>query len=85
MSRPGRTVAEVPPDQRGVTAGMLTLSRNLGLVTGTSVMGAVFAFASATTDVTEAERSEACPTARVTERCRRHCGANSPRRQELQS
>lgn len=30
-------------DQRGVVSGMLNLSRNLGLVTGASVMGAVFA------------------------------------------
>jgi MFS family permease len=32
-----------PRDQRGVTAGMLNLARNLGLVTGASFMGAVFA------------------------------------------
>jgi MFS family permease len=32
------------PDQRGVMSGMLNLSRNLGLVTGASVMGAVFAY-----------------------------------------
>ena len=30
---------------------MLTLSRNLGLVTGTSVLGAVFAVASTATDI----------------------------------
>ncbi|MFG2723053.1 MFS transporter [Streptomyces sp. NPDC048416] len=36
----------VAPDRRGVTSGMLQLSRNLGLITGTSVMGAVFAAAS---------------------------------------
>ncbi len=34
---------DVPPDQRGVVSGMLNLSRNLGLVTGASFMGAVFA------------------------------------------
>lgn len=33
----------VAPDQRGVVAGLLNLARNLGLVTGASVMGAVFA------------------------------------------
>jgi hypothetical protein len=33
---------------------MLNLSRNLGLITGASVMGAVFALASATVDVTTA-------------------------------
>lgn len=31
-------------DQRGVISGMLNLARNLGLVTGASAMGAVFAF-----------------------------------------
>ena len=45
---------DVHPDQRGVISGMLSLSRNLGLVTGASVMGAVFAFASMTTDITTA-------------------------------
>lgn len=37
------------PAQRGVTAGMLGLARNLGLITGASAMGAVFAFASGAT------------------------------------
>ncbi|MFZ5789502.1 MAG: MFS transporter [Pseudomonadota bacterium] len=45
---------DVSPDQRGVVSGMLSLSRNLGLITGASVMGAVFAFASGTSDVTAA-------------------------------
>ena len=39
-------MAEVPSDQRGVVSGLLSLSRNLGLITGASVMGAVFSFAS---------------------------------------
>jgi hypothetical protein len=39
-------------DERGVISGMLNLSRNLGLVTGASAMGAVFAFGSATNDIT---------------------------------
>jgi MFS family permease len=41
----------VEPDQRGVISGLLNLSRNLGLITGSSVMGAVFAVASATTNI----------------------------------
>lgn len=45
---------DVRPDQRGVISGMLNLSRNLGLITGASVMGAVFALASATIDITTA-------------------------------
>jgi EmrB/QacA subfamily drug resistance transporter len=47
-------MADVLPDQRGVVSGMLNLSRNLGLVTGASVMGAVFALASAATDIATA-------------------------------
>ena len=39
-------MADVAPGQRGVISGLLTLSRNLGLITGASLMGAVFAFAS---------------------------------------
>jgi EmrB/QacA subfamily drug resistance transporter len=38
-------------DRRGINSGMLNLSRNLGLITGTSVMGAVFAFASGSHDI----------------------------------
>lgn len=34
---------DVAQQDRGVTSGLLNLSRNLGLVTGTSVMGAIFA------------------------------------------
>jgi EmrB/QacA subfamily drug resistance transporter len=44
----------IRPDQRGVISGLLNLSRNLGLITGASVMGAVFAFGSATTDLATA-------------------------------
>ncbi len=45
---------DVGPDQRGVMSGMLNLSRNLGLITGASVMGAVFAVASGASDITMA-------------------------------
>ncbi|WP_372659303.1 MFS transporter [Hydrogenophaga sp.] len=41
----------VPADQRGVISGLLSLSRNLGLITGASVMGAVFAWAAASHDM----------------------------------
>jgi Na+/melibiose symporter-like transporter len=47
-------MAGVGQDQRGVMAGLLSLSRNLGLITGASVMGAVFTLAASTTDVTRA-------------------------------
>ncbi len=45
---------DVRPDQRGVISGMLSLSRNLGLITGVSVMGAVFALGAATADIVTA-------------------------------
>jgi EmrB/QacA subfamily drug resistance transporter len=45
---------DVQPDQRGVISGMLSLSRNLGLITGASVMGAVFALGAITVEITTA-------------------------------
>ncbi len=47
-------MSDVTADRRGVVAGMISLSRNLGLITGASVMGAVFAFASQTAEVASA-------------------------------
>jgi EmrB/QacA subfamily drug resistance transporter len=44
-------MADVEPEQRGVVSGLLNLSRNLGLITGASVLGAVFGWASGTGDV----------------------------------
>jgi MFS family permease len=54
-------MANIRPEERGVMSGMLNLSRNLGLITGASVMGAVFALASAAIDITTA-RPEAVTT-----------------------
>lgn len=56
----------IRPDQRGVVSGMLNLSRNLGLVTGASVMGAVFALGSATTDITTAQPAAVAAGMRTT-------------------
>lgn len=39
-------MAGVPPERRGVISGLLTLARNLGLITGASAMGAMFAVTS---------------------------------------
>jgi MFS family permease len=44
----------VAPDRRGVVSGLLNLARNLGLVTGASVMGAVFALATSAVDIGDA-------------------------------
>lgn len=59
-------MSDVRPDQRGVISGMLNLSRNLGLITGASVMGAVFALASATTDITTAHSGAVATGMRIT-------------------
>ncbi len=44
----------VPSDERGVTSALLNLSRNLGLITGASLMGAIFTLAVGTRDVANA-------------------------------
>ncbi|CAH0164645.1 EmrB/QacA subfamily drug resistance transporter [Pseudomonas frederiksbergensis] len=59
-------MTDIRPDQRGVISGMLSLSRNLGLITGASVMGAVFALASATTDITSASPAAVASGMRIT-------------------
>lgn len=38
-------LAEVSKDRRGTVSGLISLSRNIGLIAGASAMGAVFAFA----------------------------------------
>ena len=53
-------------DQRGVVSGLLSLSRNLGLITGASVMGAVFALAANTTDIVTASPAAVAAGMRVT-------------------
>jgi MFS family permease len=47
-------MAGVDAGQRGVVSGLLNLSRNLGLITGASMMGAVFARAAGTSDIARA-------------------------------
>jgi len=59
-------MTDIRPDQRGVISGMLNLSRNLGLITGASVMGAVFALAAATTDITTAPPEAVATGMRIT-------------------
>ncbi|QNA77720.1 MFS transporter [Streptomyces sp. So13.3] len=59
-------MTDVPPDRRGVISGMLNLSRNLGLITGASVMGAVFALAAATNDITTAAPDAVATGMRIT-------------------
>ncbi len=47
-------MADVAAQRRGVIAGLLNLSRNLGFFTGASVLGAVFATVAATNEITRA-------------------------------
>ena len=59
-------LTHIRPEQRGVVSGLLNLSRNLGLITGASVMGAVFALGSATTNVLEARPEAVAAGMRLT-------------------
>jgi len=59
-------MTDTRPDQRGAISGMLSLSRNLGLITGASVMGAVFALAAATNDITTARPEDVTSGMRIT-------------------
>jgi MFS family permease len=47
-------LADVPKDRRGLASGLLSLSRNLGLILGASVMGAAFAFGVGTDNFAQA-------------------------------
>jgi MFS family permease len=47
-------LADTSPNRRGTVAGLLTLSRNIGLILGASAMGAVFAFGVGTGDFSSA-------------------------------
>ena len=59
-------MADVAANQRGLISGMLNLARNLGLITGASVLGAVFAFASHSVDVGSAPAAAVAAGMRVT-------------------
>jgi MFS family permease len=59
-------MSDLRPEQRGVVSGMLNLSRNLGLITGASVMGAVFALAAGTIDMTTAAPESVATGMRIT-------------------
>jgi EmrB/QacA subfamily drug resistance transporter len=59
-------MTDIAPDRRGVVSGMLNLSRNLGLITGASAMGAVFALASRIIDMTTARPDAVASGMRIT-------------------
>ncbi len=51
-------MTDIAADQRGLVSAMLNLSRNLGLVTGASVMGALFAWSAASGELAEAHAAD---------------------------
>lgn len=57
---------DVAPDQRGAISGMLNLSRNLGLITGASLLGAVFALAAGASDLAVAPPEAVAHGMRIT-------------------
>jgi len=59
-------MAQVAADQRGVISGLLNLARNLGLITGASLMGAVFAWAAGAEDLGTATPDAVAHGMRVT-------------------
>jgi EmrB/QacA subfamily drug resistance transporter len=59
-------MGDVGPEQRGLVSGMLNLSRNLGLITGASVMGAIFALASGAGDIDVAQPGAVATGMRIT-------------------
>ena len=59
-------MVDVSASERGVVSGMLNLARNLGLITGAAVMGAVFALVTAAIDVTTARAEAVAHGMRVT-------------------
>ncbi|WP_434279415.1 MFS transporter [Acinetobacter sp. CE-15] len=48
------TLADVPKARQGVVSGLLNLSRNMGLIIGASVMGAIFSFGVGTNQLIQA-------------------------------
>ena len=59
-------LAEVASDQRGTVSGLLNLSRNIGLMTGASAMGTVFAFGVGTDELAHATASAIASGMRLT-------------------
>jgi EmrB/QacA subfamily drug resistance transporter len=57
---------EIRPERRGVISGLLNLSRNLGFITGASVMSAVFMVGTATSDITTAQPDSVATGLRLT-------------------
>lgn len=59
-------MANVTSDGRGVFSGLLSLSRNIGLITGASVLGALFAFYSDSPQISTASSASIAAGMRIT-------------------
>ena len=59
-------MTNIRPEQRGVISGLLNLSRNLGLITGASMMGAVFAMGASTANLLTATQNSVASGMRLT-------------------
>lgn len=59
-------LADVPGESRGTVSGALNLSRNIGLIAGASLMGAVFAFGAGTETIVGATAQEIAAGMRLT-------------------
>ncbi|WP_337007202.1 MULTISPECIES: hypothetical protein [unclassified Microbacterium] len=59
-------LSATPAERRGAASGLLGLSRNLGLVTGASVLAALFAAASGVAEVAQASPEALTSALRVT-------------------
>lgn len=59
-------LADVPKDRRGTVSGALNLSRNVGLIAGASLMGAIFASGVGTREFTSATASDIAAGMRLT-------------------
>lgn len=59
-------LAEVPKERRGTVSGLLNLSRNVGLIAGASLMGAVFAFGVGAGEIANAPASAIASGMRLT-------------------
>lgn len=57
---------DIAGDQRGLVSGLINLARNLGLITGAAVLGAIFAAASGTADLIAASPKAVAGGMRVT-------------------
>jgi hypothetical protein len=57
---------DVAADQRGAISGTLSLSRNLGLITGASLLGAIFALAAGASDMAAAPPEAVAHGMRIT-------------------